>query len=138
MPILTNDTSIDTPNNSPIEIEALWDTGATITCIKPTLWENLKLYPFDAANSIELSGIGGRVSANFSFVNILLTPSLELEYCKVFVADFPGSAEVLIGMDVIRLGDFVVCNIDGKTSFSFAIPPFPDRIDLAKKAEIHR
>ena len=57
------------------------------------------------------------------------------EYCTIYVLDFPGDAEVLIGMDIIRMGDFAVCNADKKTSFSFVIPPFPDRINLAEKAE---
>ena len=131
--ILTTDTKYD---NALIEIEALWDTGAIVTCIKPTLWERLKLVPFDAANSIELAGIGGRVTTNFTFVNLFLTPELETEYCQVYSADFPGSADMLIGMNVIGLGDFAICNADDKTTFSFAMPPFPDKIDLAEKAKL--
>jgi len=53
----------------------------------------------------------------------------------VYVTEFPSNADMLIGMDIIRMGDFAVCNADGKTSFSFAVPPFPDRIDLAEKTE---
>ena len=34
----------------------------------------------------------------------------------------PGDADVLIGMDIIRRGDFVVTNGDGRTKFSFRIP----------------
>ena len=46
-----------------------------------------------------------------------------------------GSADMLIGMNVIGLGDFAICNADDKTTFSFAVPPFPDKIDLAEKAK---
>ena len=53
----------------------------------------------------------------------------------MYVTEFPSNADMLIGMDIIRMGDFAVCNADGKTSFSFAVPPFPDRIDLAEKTE---
>jgi hypothetical protein len=38
-------------------------------------------------------------------------------------------------MDIIRLGDFAVCNADNKTSFSFAMPPFQDRIDFVGRAD---
>ena len=30
--------------------------------------------------------------------------------------------DVLIGMDIISMGDFAVSNFDGKTQFSFRIP----------------
>ena len=46
-----------------------------------------------------------------------------------------SNADMLIGMDIIGMGDFAVCNTDNKTSFSFAVPPFPDRIDLTAKTE---
>jgi hypothetical protein len=37
-------------------------------------------------------------------------------------------------MDIIGMGDFAVCNTSNETSFSFAVPPFPDRINFADKA----
>jgi hypothetical protein len=36
-------------------------------------------------------------------------------------------------MDVIMLGDFSISNGDSKTLFSFAVPPFPTKIDLYEK-----
>jgi len=36
-------------------------------------------------------------------------------------------------MDIINMGDCAICNADGKTSFSFALPPFPDRINFIDK-----
>ena len=41
---------------------------------------------------------------------------------------------MLIGMDIIRLGDFSISNGAGKTLFTFAMPPFDDKIDLYEKA----
>jgi hypothetical protein len=83
-----------------------------------------------------MSGIGGDVTADGTLVSIWLAPNFKIEFCPVYVSNFPGDEELLIGMDIIALGDFVVCNADGKTSFSFAMPPFPDRIDLADKANV--
>jgi len=117
-----------------VEVEALWDTGATATCIKPALWERLKLCPFEPGRT-KFAGIGGNVTADVALVDLLLTAELEIELCPVYVMDFPGDAEILIGMDIISMGDFVVCNADNITSFSFAMPPFPDRINLVNKAE---
>jgi hypothetical protein len=117
------------------EIEALWDTGAVMTCIKPSLWNRLKLRQSALVESITMSGIGGDVEADGTLVSIWLAPNFVIELCPVYVADFPGNAELLIGMDILGMGDFAICNADSKTSFSFAVPPFPDRIDFAAEAE---
>jgi len=118
----------------PFEIEALWDTGSIVTCIKPALWKRLELYSLESDRT-ELAGIGGKVAAELTFADILLTSELEIKNCPIYAVDFPGDADILIGMDIIGMGDFAVCNTDNKTSFSFAVPPFPDRINLADKAK---
>jgi hypothetical protein len=118
----------------PFEVEALWDTGATATCIKPALWERLELYSLES-DCTELAGIGGNVPSDLTFVDLLLTSELEIKNCPVYVADFPGDMDMLIGMDIIGTGDFAVCNTGNKTSFSFTVPPFPDRINFVDKAE---
>jgi len=115
------------------EIEALWDTGATTTCIKPALWERLKLSPFEPGRS-KLNGIGGSVAAELTFIDLFLTSELIIRNCPIYAVDFPGDADILIGMDIIGMGDFAVCNTDNMTSFSFVVPPFPDRINFVDKA----
>jgi predicted aspartyl protease len=131
-PIYTADKSL---LGAQIKIEALWDTGATMTCIKPSLRDKLKLRQSELVESIIMSGIGGDVEADGTLVSIWLAPNFVIELCPVYIADFPGDEELLIGMDIITMGDFAICNVDGKTSFSFAVPPFPDRIDLADRAD---
>jgi len=131
LPLYTTDTAL---RGVPFETEALWDTGATVTCIKPSLWKRLKLCSLES-DRIELSGINGKVTTELTLVNLLLTPALGIDFCPIYVTDFPGDSDMLIGMDIIGMGDFVICNTDNKTSFSFAIPSFPDRINLADKAE---
>jgi len=118
----------------PIEVEALWDTGATITCIKPALWERINLRPFEPGRA-KFAGIGGKVEADLTFVDLLLTSELKIKNCPIYAVDFPGDADMLVGMDIIKIGDFAVCNADNKTSFSFAVPPFPNRINLVEKAK---
>ena len=122
---------------APISGFALWDTGATSTCIKPTLFEYLKFHePFNNASNGTLKGIGGTISAKITIINLLLAPNFQIEYCPVYVADFPSEADVLIGMDIIGMGDLVVCNTDNNTSFSFVIPPLPDVINFADQADL--
>ena len=132
-PVMTADKSLV---GTQVEIEALWDTGANITCIKPSLRDKLKLCQSELIEPITMSGIGrGKVRADGTLVSIWLTPDFVLELCPVYIADFPGDEEILIGMDIITMGDFAICNTGEQTSISFAVPPFPDRIDFAGKAK---
>jgi len=119
---------------APFKAEALWDTGAISTFIKPALWDRLKLRPLESSRT-RFAGVGGIVEAEVSFVDLFLTSELIVECCPVYAADFPGDADLLIGMDIIGMGDFAVCNAGGKTSFSFAVPSFPDRVNFADRAE---
>jgi hypothetical protein len=131
-PVYTTDKSL---LGTQTEIEALWDTGAAMTCVKPSLRDRLKLRQSELVEPIIMSGIGGDIEAEGTLVSIWLAPNFGIELCPVYIADFPGDEELLIGMDIITMGDFAICNVNGKTSFSFAVPPFPDRINLANKAD---
>jgi predicted aspartyl protease len=133
LPIVSDDKTLC---NIPVQIEALWDTGATLTAIKPELRDRLKLCMFRIDSPLSIDGVGGIVKADFTVLSIFLTNNLVVEYCPVYVVDLPVNFEMIIGMDIIKLGDFAVSNSEGKTSISFASPSFPDRIDLARKAEI--
>jgi hypothetical protein len=131
-PIYTADKNL---LNTQTEIEALWDTGATMTCIKPSLRDRLKLRQSELIEPITMSDIGGDVEADGTLVSIWLAPNFVIELCPVYIADFSGDEELLIGMDIITMGDFAICNTGNKTSVSFAVPPFPDRISFADKAD---
>lgn len=50
------------------------------------------------------------------------------------VCTIGGDADILIGMDIIKFGDFAISNGEGQTLFSFAIPPFENKTDLLEKA----
>lgn len=116
-----------------IEVTALWDTGAVGTCIKPWLKDSLNLRLLSTSTLLE--GVGGNVRAYMAFINIQLAHNIEIEDCLAHIAEFPGNADILIGMDIISMGDFAVCNTNNVTSFSFVIPPFPDRINFIDKAD---
>jgi hypothetical protein len=38
-------------------------------------------------------------------------------------------------MDIIMLGDFAISNSEGKTRFSFVMPPFRNKISFTEKAD---
>jgi hypothetical protein len=117
----------------PVHVTALWDTGAVGTCIKPWLKDQLNLKLFNTTTL--LSGVGGNITVYASLINIRLAYNIEIEDCPVYVTDFPGNADILIGMDIINMGDFAVCNANNKTSFSFAVPPLPRCINFIDEVE---
>lgn len=104
---------------------ALWDTGATGTCISPRISDALNLVPTGKT----VVGHAGGAEEMFTYlVNIGLPHGVGV-YGVPTVA-FAGSDEVdvLIGMDIIASGDFAITQRDGKTCFSFRTPP-EDHID---------
>jgi len=58
----------------------------------------------------------------------------EVKNSNVTVCNLVRDVDLLIGMDIIQLGDFVISNGAGKTLFTFAMPPFEDKIDLYKRS----
>jgi hypothetical protein len=54
---------------------------------------------------------------------------------RAFICDLPDSINILIGMDIIQLGDFHISNAGGKTRFNFVIPPLPEPFSLAAEAD---
>ena len=55
---------------------------------------------------------------------------------RIWVCNLVPNTDILIGMDIIGRGDFAISNADGKTLFTFAVPPFEDKTDLYEKANL--
>jgi hypothetical protein len=109
-----------------LKASALWDTGAMITCISPRLAASLKLQP--VAN-ITMGTPGGIVRDCPQYrLNVHLPNHAEVKHIRA-VGAAPSSCDILIGMDVIGLGDFAVSNYGGKTVFSFRTPS-AEKIDF--------
>lgn len=64
---------------------------------------------------------GGEGITNLYKVNIFLPNGIGVQAVTVMEGVLNG-CEVLIGMDIITVGDFVVTNRNGKTVFSFQTP----------------
>jgi len=54
-------------------------------------------------------------------INLVVPPFFDEEAVEVMESDFED-IDVLIGMDVIIFGDFLITNKDGKTIFQFRTP----------------
>jgi hypothetical protein len=80
-------------------------------------------------NSIALSDV---VNLNIKSPNNVLITDVRAVMANISSDD----CHVLIGigMDVITLGDFTISNVDGETVFSFAMPPFKERLTLLEGA----
>lgn len=97
--------------------KAMWDTGATNTIITPKIIKQLKLKPFAEGG---VSGVGGDVEGGVYKINIGLPGGQVVYNITAYESDL--EYDILIGMDIILLGDFCLTNKDGKSVFSFRIP----------------
>jgi hypothetical protein len=116
-----------------IKTFAIWDTGATISSIAPSVSKKLCLKPVD---SVLIEGVNSLERCDQILVHVGLPNKLVVQNIKPSVCNFgPPELEFIIGMDIIKIGDFMVANSRGKTLFSFAAPPLPTRINLVNQAE---
>ena len=106
--------------NQILEGIALWDTGATITCISNHIVNSLKLIPL-GKNQIKTPS--GFKEVNTYLIDVILPNNVGVQNVLVCDSDIGEQGiDFLIGMDIITLGDFVVNNHNGLTTFSFRIP----------------
>jgi hypothetical protein len=97
---------------------AVWDTGADTTIISSRIVKELNLQPYKAGG---ISGIGGATGSNVYLVHVLVPTGDFVTSVEVMENDFQD-IDVLIGMDVIVFGDFLITNKDGMTTFQFRTP----------------
>ncbi|MDR3363973.1 MAG: SEC-C domain-containing protein [Clostridiales Family XIII bacterium] len=111
--------------NEFVQAKALWDTGATSTCIRPELVARLQLKPVAVTT---MNTPSGTKECSQYYINLHLPNRVVVERILAVEA-IPANCDVLIGMDVIGLGDFAVSNHRGQTVFSFRMPSM-EKIDF--------
>ena len=119
-------TNQDLNNNN--EWIGIWDTGATTTCITTKVASKLGLIPTGTAIT---STAGGDKECNTYCIDIILPNNVVVTNLTVFEVHL-NDGDVLIGMDVIKFGDFTITNYNGKTKLSFRIPSVQE-IDYVKE-----
>lgn len=103
-----------------VQAKALWDTGATITCISGYVAEQLSLV---ATGKISIRTPSGESDRNTYLVDLSLPNNVVIS--DLVVSDSEIGTQgigVLIGMDIINRGDFAVSNHNGVTVFTFRMP----------------
>jgi hypothetical protein len=99
------------------EWEALWDTGATKTLITPKV---VQAYNLKVVSKCNMTTPHGTQEANCYYINLLL-PNHVIIPNLLAIEGVPTGCDVLVGMDIIGLGDFAVTNYE-VTAFSFRLP----------------
>lgn len=100
-----------------VEFKALWDTGATNSAITQTVVDKCGLKPIGLKTVHTAAGTHERQKF---LVSIVLMSNVEFHGWEVACVDAPGE-ELIIGMDIITLGDFSVTS-QGNTVFSYRLP----------------
>jgi hypothetical protein len=120
------------PFNSMLSLStsAMWDTGAVMSAITPETREKLKS---KTVNRIKIAAIHTTQEVDVVLVTIELPNRVIKQTIEVAVCNIASNAGMIIGMDIISLGDFALSNGNGQTLFSFAVPPFMDKIDFSKR-----
>lgn len=117
-------------NSIALPVTAQWDTGATGTCISKSLVSKLKLNPTGMIQVHTPSGVG---IMNKYMIDIILNNEVVVKNVPVMDSEIGNQGiDVLIGMDIITIGDFAVSNYRGKTQFTFRIPSQAN-IDFSKE-----
>lgn len=102
-----------------VPFKGIWDTGASGSVITKNVVDQLGLKPTGQTivNHAQGSGI-----TNTYLVNLALPMNVLVQSVKVTEGQLPNGVDLLIGMDIITLGDFSVTNKDGVTVMSFRMP----------------
>ena len=121
------------------QYRALWDTGATKTCVSKKLARALKLKTVGYEFVHSASGLGQEPSPIYH-VGVTLPNRVAIKELKVILTDLPDDFDVLIGMDIIGRGDMAISNNGGKTVFTFQTPSSGpiDFVSKERKGKLRR
>ena len=108
--------------NQKISTNGIWDTGATGSVVTKSTAKALGLSPVRKAI---VRGVHGNKEVNVYYVNITLnnkniTLNAQVTECDELSPD--NSIGMLIGMNIITMGDFAITNYQGNTTMSFRVP----------------
>ena len=114
------DPSAGTPEPTLTVFPAIWDTGATNCVISQRVVDALQLVPVSYTTVRHAQGLKENVPV--FLVNIILPNNLRITGVEANLGQFDRDSDLLIGMDIIGLGDFAVTRPDDKTKFTFRYP----------------
>lgn len=113
-----------------LQHNALWDTGATASVISTEVVKQLGLAPISQCKTYHAQG---ESIVNVYLVDLILPNKLRVKDVRVTEGRLNGFG-LLIGMDIINLGDFALTHKNNQTVFSFQIPSTHE-YDFVKQIE---
>lgn len=97
-----------------------WDCGSTRSSISQELVKKLNMQPCGKSST---TSITDSISTNVYEIILVLHDTLEIPMIVDAVSNIHITGiDMLIGMEVISLGDFAISTYDNKTCFSFRCP----------------
>ncbi len=113
--------------------KAIWDTGATGSVITTKVVDELGLAPI---TKTICRGVHSQERVNVYMVGMRLPNGVGIKSMRVTeTPQLAGPFDILIGMDIINIGDFAVSNFGKKTSFTFRVPSC-ERFDFVENSPI--
>lgn len=136
--VLTSKVSVGVafdPKHSPdgpplVEFDAIWDTGASASMISQSVVEKCSLQP---TGQTKVYTASGEDICNTYLICIKLPNEVGFPWVRVTEGKLHGT-DMLIGMDLIGLGDFAVSNFQGATVFTYRYPSVA-RTDFTEKTK---
>jgi predicted aspartyl protease len=115
------------------DVLALVDTGATNTSISDRLAVSLGLKVIEQC---EVGAAGSIHIANVYMIDVLLRNMVE--FTNIRSAEFieNGKFDIIIGMDILTMGDLAITNHDNRTVLSFRVPPDTVHIDFVETGKM--
>lgn len=128
--IIDVDLTIAIPELAQIHAKALVDTGASKSSIHRRISKKLKLKPCRFATVISAHG-----EADVPVYTTSVAMPQGITFENIQANEFYGehSFDFIIGMDIITRGDMTISNANGKTAFSFRVPPADTHTDYSRE-----
>lgn len=116
--------TISTPNGEQQlhNCTAIWDTGATSSMISQRIAQELQLSP---QGTVKVSGVHGVESTNIYTVDLVFNNGYLIPNTQVSEAGNNAGFDVLVGMDIISRGIFIVDGVNHAVNgcqIAFALP----------------
>ena len=96
--------------------KALWDTGASITCINSSVFKKIGVGPIDR---MDMASVTNTFSAEIYGVGVWFSHSVFVDTVRVAKVNFfENNYEVIVGADIMQKG---ILKIDKFQSLSFSL-----------------
>jgi hypothetical protein len=119
VPFIASGGAIEATDVNIHRVKGLWDTGANGSCITVSTAKAIGLIP---TGKVISNHAQGQSIVNTYLVNLFLPNNLVISNVRVIeCADTPNFG-IIVGMDIIAMGDFSITNVNRPTVITFRIP----------------